>query len=254
VTRPLKAAWCDQVAEDPGLTTTQKAVAWRLASYANADGTNTRPSHERLARECGLKNRETVGRAIKELLHRGYVVLTVKANPNLGVKTNTYALAFPDGALAPEPRDSTVTWSQDEDDLAWLDDVTPQSPGRGDIGLNHVTPQSGRRDSGVGDDVTPQSHNQSLDQPSDHFVSLGHDRDASGDDGGDDHDDDWDEAFDGPPFVSAPFNPAPTYADDGPPLVTAEGEPVASPEARAAYLAQMRADLASKSAKNGGRR
>lgn len=56
------------------------------------------------------------------------------------------------------------------------------------------------------------------------------------------------------PFVAAPFDPAPTYADDGPPLVTAEGEPVASPETAAAYLAAMRATLPPRSAKNRVRR
>lgn len=83
--RNLQAAWCEAVTADDRLTGTDVAVAWRLASYANADGTNAHPSNVRLGRECRLKVSEdknhpekggrchAVERALKRLLTLGYL-------------------------------------------------------------------------------------------------------------------------------------------------------------------------------------
>lgn len=83
--RNFQARWCDAVATDERLGGTDVTVAWRLASYADADGTNAWPGNLRLARDCRLevstdpKNPEkggrckTVERVLKRLLDLGYL-------------------------------------------------------------------------------------------------------------------------------------------------------------------------------------
>ena len=52
--RPFLAEWRNLVASSQ-LTTTQRAIAWRAADYADADGTRCFPGSIRLAQDCGLR-------------------------------------------------------------------------------------------------------------------------------------------------------------------------------------------------------
>ncbi len=151
--KPFRVAWCDAVAQDATLTTTQKALAWRLATYTNSDGSNAWPAAATLARDCGLKNRETVSRNLRVLATAGYVRITEARGGERGNPTNIHQLTLPG------PRDSGVTWSQ------------PGAAGETTDWADHVTVESGPRDSGVGDHVTLESHNQSIDQPQDQNYS-----------------------------------------------------------------------------------
>ena len=168
--RPYKAAWCDAVADSMSLTHTQRLVAFRLASYANKDGTEARPSHDRLARECGLKDRSSVQRAIKVLLRDGFLVLARKANPMLGFKTNSYTLAFPErrGATAP-----SLAFGDDYDEVPQSDEaLVPPGAESGPI-RRGATAEPTRRASTSHEAREPQD--QALDQPKDHFVFFEHD-------------------------------------------------------------------------------
>jgi hypothetical protein len=77
--RPFLARWRDLVASSP-LTTTQRAIAWRAADYANGDGSRCYPSSVRLAQDCGLSvatgeaRNKAVERAFAALLRCGLAV------------------------------------------------------------------------------------------------------------------------------------------------------------------------------------
>lgn len=174
--RPFKADWREAVAASTTLTPTQRLVAWRLADYANRDGTNAWPSHDRLARDCGLKDRSSVQRAIKALIHAGFLMLARKANPMLGLKTNSYSLVIPERRGATASSLALVnggTEAAESDEALVPPGTVPGAPRRG------ATARATRRHSRDEEALEPQD--QSLDQSTDHFVSYGHDRERVGD-------------------------------------------------------------------------
>lgn len=79
--RPFTYRWRDAVAESSTLTLGERAVAWRLADYADPDGGSIRPGHARLAREVGYRvspdatKHDVVGRTIRRLLDLGFLDL-----------------------------------------------------------------------------------------------------------------------------------------------------------------------------------
>ena len=70
--RPFVARWRDLVASSP-LTTTQRAIAWRAADYADADGSRCFPSSVLLARDCGLT--VAAGETRNKAVERTFAVL-----------------------------------------------------------------------------------------------------------------------------------------------------------------------------------
>ena len=77
--RPFIASWRNHVASS-ALTTTQRAIAWRAADYANPEGSRCYPSALRLAQECGLMvapgetRNKAVERAFAALVRCGLAV------------------------------------------------------------------------------------------------------------------------------------------------------------------------------------
>lgn len=102
--RSFQARWREAVASDPDLSTAEKCIAYRLADYADADGTNVRPAMETVGKGASL-NRTNATRKVTRLRECGYLVITLPANQEneagRSYPVHTYRLVIP--ATTPEP-------------------------------------------------------------------------------------------------------------------------------------------------------
>lgn len=78
-----------------GLNPTEYMVLNMMLCYANADLTNARPGHMRLAEDTGLDER-TVRRVVARLTEKGYLVLSLQGGNLIGRgMANVYMLTLP---------------------------------------------------------------------------------------------------------------------------------------------------------------
>lgn len=80
------------------VTSTQKLVLLMLAERHNKDTGHCRPSHDKLAEDCGLSRRSVIDQ-IQKLAEAGYITILARANGNVRL-ANQYLLNFHFGVQA----------------------------------------------------------------------------------------------------------------------------------------------------------
>ncbi len=80
------------------VTSTQKLVLLMLAERHNKDTGHCRPSHDKLAEDCGLSRRSVIDQ-IQKLAEAGYITILARANGNVRL-ANQYLLNFHFGIQA----------------------------------------------------------------------------------------------------------------------------------------------------------
>ena len=107
------------------LTTTERAIAWRAADYADPTGARVYPGSQRLAADCGLKvdpaatRNKVVERALARLVALGWAV---KVSAGHRGHAAAYQLTIP------VKGDSRVPLSDRKGDCRPPERGTPQSP------------------------------------------------------------------------------------------------------------------------------
>lgn len=144
MTRPFVYRWRDLVAANHELTVGEKAVGWRASDYGNTRGTDIRPTHVRLARDCGFTvhdgatKHDVVSRALRRLVALGFLAEVASGHRGRAAE---YRLSIPE------------------------ERATPESPYSGE----RATPESLKGDSRV----APPTHHQQIASPpaADHHPS-----------------------------------------------------------------------------------
>ena len=155
-----------------------KALAFILATYASADGSNVRPGRERLA-NVAARSPRTITRSLVELRDLGLIERTVEgSNYGRQAMSDEYRLTIPtdlqERVEMLDPDEGTGDTSVTRSARKQVSPMSPDPPGTGDTTrqeqvtklTEQVTPVTGTGDSSVTPPEQDQPSTPEQDQPS----------------------------------------------------------------------------------------